>query len=268
MGLRINTNVPALNMNRQATQASRALSRGFEGMASGLRITSARVDAAGLAIAEQFQSQVRQYDAESRNLQSGVNAAQTADGALQSQTVAVQRIRELAVQASNGTMSDENRAALNAEARELVSQIEQTAQNTEFNGTRLLASDQSIEMGVAGDMQLNTRASTDAALGISGLDLSTAAGASAALDQADSALNAIGQNRAAIGAQENRFSGAIENRQSAMVNTAAAESALRDYDMAYGAINQSRLDVLASASTAMLGQANLVSRNVSRLLGG
>jgi len=225
MGLRINSNESALFIQRQTQQTSNALLRGFERLASGQRINRAADDAAGLAIVERFRAELNQLNQEVSNLQSGVNVVQTADGALGTQQDAVQRVRELALQASNGTLTDDQRAALNQEAQQLLEQIDETAANTEFNGRNLLdGSAANVDLGVEGGIQVNIEESTATSLGINGVDLSTQGGAQGAIEDLDSALNAIQRNRASIGAQENRFTRAIEVRQTESANAAEAES--------------------------------------------
>lgn len=268
MGLRINTNLPALNINRQVQEASLRLVRGFEGLASGLRINRARDDAAGLAIAEALQRRVRQYGVEVNNLQTGLNAAQTAEGGLTVQQEAVQRIRELAVQAATGTLSEEGRAALNAEAQQLIEQINETAESTQFNGIGLLNGSQpTIPLGTEGGAVLNLNESTAASLGLAGLDLSTPAGAESALGALDTALNRISQDRGNLGAQMSRFERGIATRENAVVNATEAESRIRDLDFARAVIEQTRNRILTQAGIGLLAQSNLSGANALRLLG-
>ena len=169
MGMRVNTNQAAINAQRQLVGTSRGQVQGLERMASGLRINRAGDDAAGLAIAERFRSQVRQLEQEASNLQYGVNAARTAEGGLQGQQEGVARLRELAVQASNGTLTEEQRAAINEEAQQLIEQIDNTGQQTAFNGLNLLNGDaQKVALGTGGGEELTINESTAAALGIGG----------------------------------------------------------------------------------------------------
>lgn len=268
MGLKINTNIPAINANRILGQTSNRINKGFEGLASGLRINRARDDAAGLAIAERFEAQVRQLNAEVSSYQSGINAAQTADGGLSVQNDAVQRLRELAVQASNGTLTDSDRQALNQEAQQLLGQIDATAQNTTFNETNLLAQDQNIQIDAEGSVNLATSESTTNSLGIDTLDISTAAGASTAIDDLDNALQQISDNRSNLGAQQNRFESSIANRENNSVNLQASESAIRDLDIARATIEQTRNQILLASGVGMLGQSSVVPQNAARLLGG
>ena len=146
MGLRINTNVAALNASRVLRGSTLSLNRSLERLSSGLRINRASDDAAGLAIAEGFRSQVLGTAVAQRNAQDGINLVQTAEGALMETTNALQRIRELAVQASNGTQSTTNRIALDAEVRQLLGQIDNIATDTDFNGLRVLSSSQTVTL--------------------------------------------------------------------------------------------------------------------------
>ncbi|GMV94771.1 MAG: hypothetical protein AMXMBFR82_45490 [Candidatus Hydrogenedentota bacterium] len=268
MGLRINSNEPALFIQRQTQQTSNALLRGLEQLATGQRINRGADDAAGLAIVERFRAQVNQLNQEVSNLQSGVNVVQTADGALGTQEEAVQRVRELALQASNGTLTDDQRAALNQEAQQLLEQIDETAAHTEFNGRTLLdGSATNVELGVEGDIEVNINESTTTSLGINGVDLSTQAGAQSAIQDLDDALSSIQENRANLGAQENRFTRAIDVRETESLNTAGAESRIRDLDIARQTIEQSRNSILLQGGLAALVQSNVLGQNAARLLG-
>jgi flagellin len=269
MGLRINTNLPALNAQEQTRQTANSLLQGFERLATGLRINRAADDAAGLAISERLRAEIRQLNAEANNLQTGVNVAQTAEGALSTQEEGLQRVRELAVQAANGTLTDEQRAALNDEAQQILDQINTTAADTEFNGTRLLdGSATEIPIGTEGGMTVNINESTTASLGVAGVDLSTQAGAAAALEDIDTAIARVNQNRASLGAQQNRFERAIEQREIAVLNSTEAESRIRDLDIARGVMEQTRNQLLLQGGILALSQANLQGATAAQLLGG
>ncbi|MFP4500448.1 MAG: flagellin [Candidatus Hydrogenedentota bacterium] len=269
MGLSINSNIPALNAGRQTRNANQIVQTAIEQLGSGRRINRAADDAAGLAIAERFNTLARQGQVEVNNLQSGYNAAQTAEGGLATQQDATQRLRDLALQASNGTLNDEQREAINVEAQQLVQQIGETAENTEFNETQLLnGSTAAMELGTEGENRLNLPNSTPAALGIDTIDLSTQAGATAAIDQIDSAQQNIDQSRASLGAQQNRFESAINQREIQRENSLAAESAIRDLDFAEGAVDQARGEVLLQGSIGALIQGNVTPQSALRLLGG
>lgn len=267
MGLNINTNIPAIQGARQARRSDRALSNVLGQLATQRRINRAADDAAGLAIAERFNTQIRQGQVEARNLQSGINVAQTAEGGLSVQQDAVQRIRELSIQAQNGTLSDANRAALNEEAQQLRQQIDSVATDTEFNGQALLNQDQTIDLGTEGGNQIALAESTSASLGLDTLDLSTAAGAAAATQAADSALESIGSNRATIGAQQNRFESAIAQREVAVLNQQESESSIRDLDLARATVERTRNELLLHGSISTLVQSNVTPQSALRLLG-
>lgn len=268
MGLRINENIPALNANRQANKANQLVQRSLEKLSSGLRINRAADDAAGLAIAERFNTLARQSQAEISNLQSGVSVVQTAEGGLSTQQDAVQRLRELAVQASNGTLSDADREAINTEAQQLLEQIGETAENTEFNGTQLLnGSTPTVDLGTEGNVQVNLPNATAGALGIGGIDLSTQAGAQSAIGALDSALNTIDQNRASLGAQQNRFESAIRQRELQGQNARESESRIRDLDIALGVLERTRGQALLQGSLSALIQGNITPQSALRLLG-
>ena len=268
MGLRINSNNSALSIQRQVEQTSRRQVGGLRGLSSGLRINRAADDAAGLAIAEGFRSDVLQANQEAASFQTGSNYLQTADGGLSVQQEGLQRVRELAVQAGNGTLTDDQRAALNQEAQQILEGIDQTAAQTEFNGQTLLDGSQTgVPVDAEGNVELTIDESTTSSLGVSGVDLSTQAGAAAALDQVDSALANVAQNRANVGAQQNRVESAINQREIAAQNSAEAESAIRDLDFARATIESTRNQILLEAGTAALAQSNLQGETAARLLG-
>lgn len=267
MALGINTNTGGLGAAHQAGRAAGLVNKNLQQLSTGLRINRAADDAAGLAIADQFNSLARQFAAEDRNLQSGISAAQTAEGGLSSQQDAVQRIRELAVQASNGTLTDDQRAAINTEAQQLLGQINDTGANTEFNGQGLLNQNQTISLGVEGGAQLSLQQSDAGALGIGGIDLSTQAGAQGAIQQLDDALENISTQRANIGAQTNGFESSIRQREQGEVNAREAESRIRDLDIARASIERTRSQTLLQGALSGLVQSNVAPQSALRLLG-
>lgn len=267
MGLSINTDVTGLIAQRQAQRSSGLLGRALEQLSSGRRINRAADDAAGLAIAERFSSRIRQGQTEINNLQSGLSLVQTAEGGLSAQGAAVGRLRELALQSSSGLLTDGQRQALNAEAQELLEEIGATAENTEFNGTQLLNQDQTLALGTEGSAEVTLDESTVAGLGLSGLDLSTQAGAQAALGAIDQAANQISQSRARLGAQANRFESAIEQRSNSVINAQDAESRIRDLDIAQGVLLRNRAQLLQQSAFSGLLQGNVNAQNALRLLG-
>jgi flagellin len=248
--------------------AAQRVSRSQERLSSFLRINRAADDAAGLAIAERFQTQVRELDTEVGGFQSGINLADTAEGGLSSQADIVGRIRELATQASNGLLNDDQRAAINEEAQQLIQEVDNISTNTTFNGVQPLdGSTGTITLDVQGSVALNLPESSAVSLGLDSLDLTTQAGASAALGATDNAQAQINTNRATLGAQANRVESAIQTNQIESENLQASESALRDLDVAREFIEQTRSQVQLQASLGALAQGNLNSRNVSSLLG-
>ncbi|MBI4558471.1 MAG: flagellin FliC [Candidatus Hydrogenedentes bacterium] len=268
MGVRINTNIPALNAQRQTEQSSNRLIQGLGNLATGLRINRAAQDAAGLALAERLRTEILQSNQEIGNLQAGINVVQTAEGGLEAQQEGAQRLRELAVQAANGTLTEDQRAAVNAEAQQILQQIGEVADNTEFNGTQLLnGTAGTIPLGTEAGEQVNINASTPEALGLNGLNLSTTESAGNAIEAIDTALNRISQNRAALGAQEERFTRGIEQRQTAIESQEEARSRVRDLDEARQAIEQTRNQVLQRTGIAALIQANVTPQAAARLLG-
>ncbi len=269
MGLRVNTNLSAMNAARQMGQTTRGLNVALNRLATGLRINRAADDAAGLAIAERFQTRIRQYTQERNSLQTGINAIQTAEGGLGVQQEAVGRIRELAVQAANGTLSEEDRQALNQEAQQLLEQINVVGEETQFNEMALLSGEaENVELGTESGMTMNINESNTETLGVTGLDIGTVEGANNAIEALDTAAARVSQNRASLGAQENRFERAIEQRGIGIENSAAAESAIRDADFAREVMEQTRNQILLQGGLAALVQSNVMPQSALSLLGG
>jgi len=271
MGLRINTNVAALNAGRSLSRSTQDLNQTLERLSSGLRINRARDDAAGLAIAEGFRAIVRGTQVAQRNAQDGVSMVQTAEGALSETTNILQRIRELAVQASNGTQSDDNRAALDAEVQQLLAQIDDIALDTEFNGIAVLSAAQTITLQAGSQNGQTLEIALDGAktddLGIDGLSVSSWGGAVSAITQIDDALKSVGTMRATLGAQQNRLEFTINTLAIQEENSAASESVIRDADIARETIAFTRNQILVSAGTSILAQANVVPQTALSLLG-
>lgn len=271
MGLRINTNVAALNAARTLRGSTLDLNRSLERLASGLRINRARDDAAGLAIAEGFNSVVRGARVAQRNTQDGINLVQTAEGGLAETTSILQRVRELALQSANGTQTTENRASINVEVRELIDQIDKIAGETEFNGLIVLSGTQTITLqsGFQQGQTLvvsvaNARA---AGLGLSTANVSSLAGAVSAISQVDTALRSVNTLRAQLGAQQNRLEFTINTLAIQEENSVASESAIRDADIALETIQFTRSQILVTSGTAILAQSNIVPQTALQLLG-
>ena len=219
----INTNTIALNAQRNLNTNSATLSTTIQRLSSGLRINSAKDDAAGLAISQRMTAQVRGMDQAARNANDGISLAQTAEGALGEIGNNLQRIRELAVQAANGTNSDDDKAALQKEVTQLQSEIQRVVDNTKFNGTALLSSGATISIQVGANATDNDKIDitlTDIGGALSGVTASgfsissmTAGSGATQLDTLDSALKAVNEARAELGAIQHRFSSAIANLQ-------------------------------------------------------
>ena len=271
MGLRINTNVPALNTARILRRSTVSLNKSLERLSSGLRINRAADDAAGLAIAEGFRSQVRGTQVAQRNSQDGISLVQTAEGALSETTNILQRIRELAVQAANGTQSTTNREALNAEVLQLLEQIDDIAVDTEFNGLRVLSSAQTVTLQAGAmtgqTLRITVAGAKTSELGISTVRVSTMASAVSALSTIDTALKSVSTLRSSLGAFQNRLEFTINTLAIQEENSAASESAIRDANIAQETIAFTRNQILVSAGTSVLAQANVVPQTALQLLG-
>ena len=270
MGLRINTNIPSLNAARVLRRSTLDLNKSLERLSSGLRINRAADDAAGLAIAEAFRSIVRGSDVAQRNAQDGISLVQTAEGALSETTNILQRIRELAVQAANGTQSDNNRAAINTEVQQLLEQIDKIATNTEFNGIYVLSATQSVILQVGAFsgqvLAITVTGAKTNDLSINSVNVSTMAGAVSALSLVDNALKSVNSLRATLGAYQNRLEFTINTLAIQEENSASSESAIRDADIAQETIRFTRNQILVNAGTSVLAQSNVVPQTALQLL--
>ena len=272
MGLRINTNIAALNANRQLNRTTARLNKSLERLSSGLRINRAADDAAGLAIAEGLGARVRGLRVAQRNAQDGISLVQTAEGALSETTNILQRMRELAVQAASGTLSADNRSSIQDEVDELLAQIDDIASDTEFNGVVLLTATTTITIQAGADLgqtlAVTISGADSADLSINtGFAVSAAANASTAIQQIDSALATVNANRGTLGAQQNRLEFTINTLAIQEENSAASESAIRDANIALETIEFTRNQILIAAGTSILAQANLVPQTALTLLG-
>lgn len=270
MGLRINTNVPSLNAARVLRRSTLDLNKTLERLSSGLRINRAADDAAGLAIAEAFRSIVRGSNVAQRNAQDGISLVQTAEGALSETTNILQRIRELAVQAANGTQSDNNRAAINTEVQQLLQQIDKIATDTEFNGIYVLSATQTVTLQVGAFsgqvMAITVSGAKTNDLAVNAVNVSTMAGAVDALSLVDNALRSVNTLRATLGAYQNRLEFTINTLAIQEENSAASESAIRDADIAQETIRFTRNQILVNAGTSVLAQSNIVPQTALQLL--
>lgn len=270
MGLRINTNVASLNAGRNLSRSTKALNTTLERLSSGLRINRAADDAAGLAIAEGFRSQVRGTQVAQRNSQDGVSLVQTAEGALSETTNILQRIRELAVQAASGTQSTTNRSALDSEVQQLLAQIDSIALDTEFNGVRVLSANQTITLQAGAQMSqflaIQVSGAKTSDIKVNGVSVSSVALATSAISTIDQALQSVNTLRANLGAYQNRLEFTINTLAIQEENSASAESAIRDANIATETIAFTRNQILVSAGTSVLAQANVVPQTALTLL--
>ena len=278
----IGTNVAAMRAQSASTSASMQLQQSMERLSSGKRINSAKDDAAGLAIATKMTAQIRGLNAAARNANDGVSLAQTAEGALGQISNIVQRIRELAVQSSNGTVTNTDRLGLDNESRALLDQIDTIAATTNFNGVALLdgsAATVSIQTGInatdtVGISLVDSRSATlnigkaaaQGTAGTSEIDLANATNASAALATLDTALNTIAAARASLGASQNRLTVTVDNISSTVVNLTEARSRIEDVDFSGETTTLAKAQILSQASTAMIAQANQAQQGVLSLI--
>ncbi|MGX9133378.1 flagellin N-terminal helical domain-containing protein [Rummeliibacillus sp. JY-2-4R] len=274
----INHNIAALNTHRQLNNASEAQSKSMEKLSSGLRINRAGDDAAGLAISEKMRGQIRGLDMASKNSQDGISLIQTAEGALNEVHSILQRQRELAVQSASDTNVAADRTALKDEFTQLTSEVSRISGQTEFNTMKLL--DKSA--GTAGVLKIqvgaNATQSMDLDLSTAGVDLtavntalaaadiSTQTGADTALTTLDTQIASVSSGRSYLGATQNRLEHTINNLNTSSENLTAAESRVRDVDMAKEMMNQTKNSILAQAAQAMLAQANQQPQGVLQLL--
>jgi flagellin len=269
--MRINHNIAALNTHRQLNSATNAQSKSMEKLASGLRINRAGDDAAGLAISEKMRGQIRGLEQGSRNAQDAISLLQTAEGALNETHDILQRMRELAVQSANDTNVTSDRKALQAEVAELTTEIGRIAKNTEFNTQKLLSggfASKKFQIGANAtqSLTLSINSMTASGLGISGLSISGQGSADTAITTIQTAIEKVSTERSKLGANQNRLEHTINNLNTSSENLTAAESRIRDVDMAKEMMNQTKNSILSQAAQAMLAQANQQPQGVLQLL--
>lgn len=282
MAMVINTNVASLTSQRLLNKTSEALKTSMERLSSGLRVNSAKDDAAGLAISDRMTSQIRGMTVAVRNANDGISMAQTAESSMGSITDTMQRMRDLAVQSANfGAVSSSDREKLQAEFKQLGDEISRIIKNTEFNGKKVLngslvganfqvgansAADNQISITVS---NLSAASGIQSLFGAAGVSIgsgATSTGVRAAMAAIDTAIKKIDGFRSNLGAIQNRFTTTIGNLQSSIENQSAARSRIMDADFAAETSNLSRSQILQQAGTAMLAQANQSSQTVLSLL--
>ena len=276
----INTNIMSLNAQRNLSATQSALATSVQRLSTGLRVNSAKDDAAGLAIAERMNTQVRGMNVAIRNANDAISLSQTAEGSLSKINDMGQRMRELAVQAANATNNDSDRASLNQEYQALAEEVKRNLAGASFNGTKLFATAAALTFQVGANaattdqITINTQNLTGdnsivEVIGAAGADaasIGTAAGASAALGKLDTMLATVNSKRAEFGAIQNRFEAVIQTLQVSAENQTAARSRIMDADFASETAALTRAQVLQQAGTSMLSQANSLPNNVLSLL--
>jgi flagellin len=272
ISMRINNNIMAMNTHRQLGINNMAGAKSLEKLSSGYRINRAGDDAAGLSISEKMRSQIRGLKMASKNAQDGISLIQTAEGALNEAHAILQRMRELAVQSASDTNTDDDRAELQKEVAQLIEELDRIAENTEFNGMALLDGtfeDKVIHIGANSGQALSIAISGAASsdLGVENIDISDQAGADAAIETIDGAIVDLSAIRSDLGAVQNRLEYTIRNLDNAAENLQAAESRIRDVDMAQEMMEFTKNNILQQAATAMLAQANMLPQSVLQLLG-
>ena len=276
----INTNIMSLNAQRNLSATQSALATSVQRLSTGLRVNSAKDDAAGLAIAERMNTQVRGMNVAIRNANDAISLSQTAEGSLSKINDMGQRMRELAVQSANATNSDSDRKNLDAEYQALAQEIKRNLAGASFNGTKLFATAAALTFQVGANaattdqITINTQNLTGdnsivEVIGAANADaasIGTAAGASAALGKLDTMLATVNSKRAEFGAIQNRFEAVIQTLQVSAENQTAARSRIMDADFASETAALTRAQVLQQAGTSMLSQANSLPNNVLSLL--
>ncbi|MBG6081626.1 flagellin [Rubrivivax gelatinosus] len=284
----INTNLASLNAQRNLSASQSSLATSMQRLSSGLRVNSAKDDAAGLAIAERMNAQVRGMTVAARNANDGISLAQTAEGALGKVGDSLQRMRELAVQARNASNSNADKDSLDKEFGELAKEIQRVLGGTTFNGKHILASeagsltfqvgantttDDTIDVittNLTGDATITSVAGTDnIGTGRSKIDSSaTTATIKTVIDALDKAIDTVNTQRATMGASQSRFDAVISSLQTSIENQSAARSRIMDADFASETANLSRAQILQQAGNAMVAQANQLPQQVLSLLRG
>ena len=268
MSLRIQNNVEAFNAQRQLIGNSDKLSKAMEKLSSGYRINRAGDDAAGLAISEKLRGQIGGLAQASRNSSDAISMVQTAEGALNEVHSMLQRVRELAVQYKNGTLSSNDQLSIQSEVNQLKAEIERIGTDTEFNGTKLLNSASttvSFQVGASDAQQITVATISVGAQVAAGVFALTTSGATD-IAEIDTAINNVSAARATFGSVQNRLEHTIANIASYQENLTASESRIRDADMASEMVQFTKLQILQQAGTSMLAQANQSSQGVLSLL--
>jgi flagellin len=271
--MRINHNIAALNTYRQLNNANGAQGKSMEKLSSGLRINRAGDDAAGLSISEKMRGQIRGLEQASRNAQDGISLIQTAEGALNETHAILQRMRELSVQASNDTNVTADRVSISDELKQLKGEITRIANETEFNTQKLISSvGETYEFQVGANsgqviaLTMSTMTATALGFTAAALTVDTRTNANSAITAINTAIETVSTMRSKLGSVQNRLEHTISNLETGAENLTAAESRIRDVDMAKEMMSQTKNSILSQAAQAMLAQANQQPQGVLQLL--
>src|SRR4051794_1137293 len=269
MSLRIQNNVEAFNAHRNLSGTESKLATSMERLSSGYRINRAADDAAGLAISERLRGQIGGLDQAQRNVQDAVSMVQTAEGSLTEVHAMLQRVRDLAVQYKNGSLSTADRTAIQSEVNQLASEIERIGASAQFNGINLLNSTQTITFQVGskdGDSIAVSTVSLGSTGGVGSAYIALTSSSTTDISEIDAAIDNVSSQRAQFGAVQNRLEYTLQNAAIYQENLTASESRIRDVDMAAEMVNFTKLQILQNAGTSMLAQANQGSQGVLSLL--
>jgi flagellin len=276
MGLRVNTNIASINAQRNTAQVTTRLARNFQRLSTGLRISTAADDAAGLAISERLRAQVRSLGQAARNANDGISLVQTGEGALNEVSNILVRLRELAIQAANGSSSNADKNTIKEEFDSLVQEIDRIAHSTDFNGVKLLdgsASTVAFQVGINTSPQIDVLSvsllpALATTLGLSTVDVGSGGNTSFAIAQLDAAVNTVSQLRGTFGSLQNRLQSTIANIGVSQESLSAAESRIRDVDVAFETAELTRNSIMQQAAISILSQANAQPQAALQLLQG
>jgi flagellin len=274
MGLRVNTNSVSINAQRNLASVTEKLAANFRRLSTGLRISTAADDAAGLAISERLRAQVASLDQAKRNANDGISLVQTAEGALNEVSSILVRLRELAVQSANGSVSNQDKNTLEQEFQSLTDEVNRIGRSTEFSGIKLLDGSTSavtFQVGKGTTAGIDTisvslSASLSTSLSLNSLNIGSGGSTSTAITNIDAAINTVSSLRGSLGAVQNRLGSTINSLAVQVENLSAAESRIRDVDVAEETANLTRNQILQQACIAVLSQANALPQAALRLL--
>ncbi len=275
MSLYVSTNVSSINSQRQLSKSTKSLDTSYQRLASGLRINSAKDDAAGLQISDRMTSQINGLTQGNRNANDGISMCQTMEGAMEEVTNMLQRMRTLAIQSANGTNSTAERTAIQEEVTQLTTEIERIGKDTSFGGTLKILGNKydgqktNFQVGSNANeiITLDTQAITTMTKDIAGLSLQTADSSQEAIAKLDASIKNIDSYRAKLGAVQNRLESTISNQENVIENVSDARSRIRDVDYAAETAKMSQQSILQQASTTILSQANQKTQIALNLLG-